>query len=432
MVRYDAVEELIRTRGLRYADFWFTDLPGRAWRITMPTSVVNENLFLTGLPLDGQPVGGSWNGVMLLVPQVDSVYQDPVASAPTLAMLCDILDPATQEPLALEPRHVLKRAEGQVYARLGATAVIGAEPEFILIEEGGRVAREDILWEFLRASGTTLSESGLQVDWFRTGPAAGQGRVQMHAGPPCQMADRVMLYRHTAASLARRRRLTAAFLPKPFAEGGTPAMPMHHALWKDGHNLFHDDDGWAMTSELCRWYAGGILAHLPAVLAFCAPTTNSYRRLIPGVAGPTEAILSTRSKAAACRIPARSTSPSARRVKFWGADSMANPYLAFAAVILAGLDGIERKIEAPVDGETPLRTQFPHCLESALDALDADREFLTGAGVFSDELIDAWIKDRWASQIIPVRLQPHPWELANFDPFGHPGGLAEDAAAWRR
>lgn len=424
---YAAVEELIRARNLRFADFWFTDLPGRPWRITMPAEAVTEGLFLTGLPLDGQPVGGSWDGVMLLVPQVSSVYRDPAATAPTLAMICDILDPHTREPLTLEPRHVLRRAEHQVTIRHGAGIRVGAEPEFILIDDQGRAAPEDVVWDFLRAFVQALSDSGIPVDWCRTGPAAGQGRIQMRAGPALQLADCVMLYRHTAMSLARHRGLTAAFLPRAASGGGTPGMPMHQALWKDGRNLFHDDAGWALTSGLCRWYAGGLLAHLPALLAFCAPTTNSYRRLIPGVTGPTDAMLSTTRKTAACRIPARSPMPAARRVKFCVPDSMANPYLAFAAVIMAGLDGIEKRLDPSTDGGPAPHGVFPQCLESALDALNADREFLTGSGVFSDALIDAWIKDRWASQVVPVRTRPHPWELAHCDPFGQPGGIVEAA-----
>jgi glutamine synthetase len=191
-------------------------------------------------------------------------------------------------------------------------------------------------------------------------------------------------------------------------------MPIHQTLWKYERNLFHDEAGWALTSELCRWYAGGLLAHLPALAAFCAPTTNSYRRLLPGT-GPTDPLLSATRKTAACRIPARNTAPGARRIKFWGADSMANPYLAFAAVILAGLDGIERKLEAPLDGAAPHRNGVPHCLESALEALAADRGFLTGSDVFSDQLIDAWIQERWASQVVPVRSHPHPSELTGSD-----------------
>ncbi len=409
---FDALSRLIASRGSKFAEFWFTDLSGRPWRITMPADAVNAELFEKGLPLDGQPVGGSWDGVMILLPRLDAVYVDPTASAPSLAMFCDVLDPADGEPLPLEPRHVLRRAVTRVEERLGAELVLGAEPEFLLLDAAGAPAGESVVWDFLRALALALGEAGIKVDWFRTGPAPGQGRVQMRAGPPLRMADRVMFYRHLAANLSRARGLSAAFLPRPIAEGGTPGMPMHLALWKDGENLFHDGRGWALTSPLCRAFAGGILAHLPALAAFFAPTTNSYRRLIPGVSGPTEPILSTVDRSAACRIPARSTAPSARRVKFCSPDATANPYLAFAAVLLAGLDGVERKQEAPVDGSAPLRVRVPHSLESALDSLDADRDFLTEGDAFTEGLIDTWINDRWTRHVLPVRSRPHPWELA--------------------
>lgn len=411
-LRFDAVSRLISSRGLKFAEFWFTDLGGYPWRITMPADAVDERLFSSGLPLDGQPVGGAWDGVMLLMPRWDGVYSDPTASPPTLAMFCDVQEAGSGRPLALEPRHVLESAVAQVEESLGAKLVLGAEPEFILLRPDGQPAGESVVWEFLRSLALSLGEAGIQVDWFRTGPAAGQGRVQMRAGPPLMMADRVMLYRHFAANLSRARGLEVAFLPRPLAGGGTPGMPLHLALWKDGENLFHDVSGWALTSPVCRAFAGGLLMHLPALAAFCAPTSNSYRRLIHGVSGPTSAILSSVDKAAACRIPARSTAPGARRVKFCCPDSTANPYLAFAAVLLAGLDGILRRLDPPVDGGVPLRVRIPHSLEGALDALESDRLFLTAGGAFTDHLVDAWIRDRWTRQVVPVRTRPHPWEVS--------------------
>lgn len=420
--RFDAVARLISSRGLKFAEFWFTDLGGHPWRITMPADAVDERLFAAGLPLDGQPVGGAWDGVMLLMPRWDGVYADPTASTPTLAMFCDVLDPASGKALALEPRHVLDAAVRQVEGALGAKLVLGAEPEFLLLAGDGKPAGESVVWDFLRALALSLGDAGILVDWFRTGPAAGQGRVQMRAGPPLAMADRVMLYRHFAANISRARGLAVAFLPRPLAGGGTPGMPMHLALWREGVNLFHDAGGWALTSRDCRAFAGGILGHLPSLAAFCAPTSNSYRRLIHGVSGPTSAILSAVDKAAACRIPARSTAPGARRVKFCCPDSTANPYLAFAAVLLAGLDGVRAQVEAPVDGAAPLRVRVPHSLEGALDALDEDRGYLTGGGAFSDRLIDAWIKDRWTGQVVPVRSMPHPWETSGTEERWRTGG----------
>lgn len=422
----DALTRLISSRGLKFAEFWFTDLGGRPWRITMPAEAVDEALFENGLPLDGQPLGGSWDGVMLLMPRLDAVYADATASPPSLVMFCDILDPAARKPMALEPRHALRDAEALVAKRLGVTPTLGVEPEFILLDPMGLPAGESVVWDFLRALALSLGEAGIQVDWFRTGPAAGQGRVQMRAGPSLPTADRVILYRHLAANLSRARGLTAAFLPKPVAGGGTPGMPVHLALWKDGTNIFHDAGGWALTSRTARTVAGGLLAHLPALAAFCAPTTNSYRRLIPGVSGPGKAMLSAVDRAAVCRIPARSTSPAARRVKFCLPDPTANPYLALAAILLAGLDGAEKGIEAPVDGSAPLAVRVPHSLESALDSLDADRAFLTAGGVFTDALLDAWIAERWAKHVIPVRTRPHPWEQTETEQFGRTRGC--DAA----
>ncbi|MDD5655749.1 MAG: glutamine synthetase beta-grasp domain-containing protein [Elusimicrobia bacterium] len=429
---YPAILELIRRHGLQYVEFWFTDLSGKPWRISMAAPALTEDIFRNGLPLDGQPVGGAWNGVMLLVPQAESLYVDPTASIPTLAMICDVLAPAGRRPLPLEPRHVLAHAQEQARKRLGAEVVIGAEPEFTLFDGPDRPACENEVWDFLRGLASQLGGAGIQVDWFRTGPAAGQGRVQMRAGPALLLADRVMLYRHFAAHLAGARGQAVSFLPRPAAQGGIPGMPVHHALWKDGVNLFHDEAGWAATSELCRRYAAGLLAHLPALLAFCAPTTNSYRRLIPGVCGPTEALLSATLRTAACRIPARDGASAARRVKFCCCDSTANPYLAFAAAIMAGLDGIERRLECPVDGDPdgPERglpaPRFPHSLESALEDLSADRDFLTASGAFSDAMIAAWIKDRWERHVVPVRSQPHPWELAHADIFGRADKIRRD------
>lgn len=410
---FNAVRDLVRERGLKFVEFWFTDLAGRPRRISMAVEAFNESIFSAGLPLDGQPVGGSWDGVMLLVPRYDALYPDPTAATPTLAMFCDLLDPETREPLALEPRHVLKRAVRELGDRLGATLAIGAEPEFVLLDASGRPVPEGTVWEVLRALAAALVDAGIQVDWFRFGPGEGQGRVQMRADAAIQLADRVLLYRHLAVNIARARGLTASFLAKATAGGATPGFPVHQALWKDGKNLFHDESGWALTSALGRGFAGGLLSHLPALLALCAPTTNSYRRLIAGGSGPISPLLSTTNRSAVCRIPARSRLPAARRVKFCAPDSTCNPYLAFAAIILAGLDGAERLIAPPLDGAAPLDLAIPHCLESALDGLNADRAFLTRADVFSDRMIDAWIKERWENQVLPVRSRPHPAELAN-------------------
>lgn len=427
---FDALKRLIASRGLRFAEFWFTDLEGRPWRIMMPAGAVTEALFAEGLPLDGQPIGGSWEGVMRLVPRLDGLYVDATAAVPSLVMFCDVLDPGGARPLALEPRHVLAEAVRAAEKRFDGALAVGVEPEFILLEADGRPASESVVWDFLARLALSLGDAGIRVDWFRSGPASGQGRAQMRADTPLQTADRVMLYRHLSANLARELSLTASFLPLPVAGGGTPGMPVHVAVWRRGENLFHDERGWALTSALCRSFAGGVLAHLPALTALCAPTTNSYRRLIPGHSGPANPVISNVDRTAACRIPSRTPAPGARRVKFCTPDSTANPYLALAGIILAGLDGVERRLEPPVDGDRPSAARAPHCLESALDALDADRAFLTGGGAFTDVLLDAWIRDRWTRHVLPVRQRPHPWELEQTEQFGSARGV-ETRDGWR-
>lgn len=413
---YQEVVALMQSRAVRFADFWFTDLSGRPWRITRAARDIDETLFSRGLPLDGQPVGGAWNGVMILKPEPGSCFVDPSAAAPTLAMLCDLLQPASGEPLPTHGREVLKRASRLVAETLGGEPSLGIEPElFVLDARTGEPAPEHDVRELLRRLALKLEEAGVQIDWFRIGPGPGQGRAQMHPGRPVQLTDQVLLYRQIAWTLGRELGKKVTFLPTPYP-GAAAHMPMHHSLWREGENLFHDADGWSMTSALCRSYAGGLLRHLPALMAFSAPSTNSYRRFASGAA-PRALMLSTESRSAILRIPARNDAPGARRIKFRGADSTANPYLAVAATIMAGLDGAEKALDCPIDGEHPLPTPLPSSVEASLQALDEDREFLTRGGVFSNALIDAWIEDRLrATQA--ARGEPHPRELEADEPGG--------------
>lgn len=411
--RMNALHGVISSKRIRFAEFWFTDMRGKPWRITMPADRVSSRLFEDGLPLDGQPIGGMWNGVMRLIPRFDAIYFDPTATGPSLMMMCDLLDDKTKSPIPLEPRHVLARAVEYARGRLDAELTMGIEPEFTLMNGDGRPVAEDALWEFLRSLAKALNDAGIQVEWFRTGPGEGQGRVQMAKDVPLLTADRVIGYKHFARNIARSKGLSISFLPKPLPGGPTPGMPMHFSAWQGGRNLFHDRRGWALTSAMCRAFARGILTHVPSLAALCAPSMNSYRRLIRGVSGPTRSLLSQVDPMAVCRIPARSPSPDARRVKFCSADCTANPYLAAAAVILAGVDGVEKGFAAPVDGSPPLGVRMPHSLESALDSFTGDREYLRAGGSFSDALIQAWIKDRWIHSILPARSHPHPWEISH-------------------
>jgi glutamine synthetase len=402
----------LRARDVRFAELWFTELSGRPRRVAIVAEQVGEPLFSAGVTLDGPSTGRAAEGSFRILPDPAAVYLDPVASTPTLAIFGDAAVLGAADPHALDPRRVLARAEAHL-RRTGVAerCVVGAEPEYFVLAPDGTAAGEEVVWAHLRRMATALRAAGIEVDGFRTGPAAGQGRVQMRAAPAGRLADQVMLYRYFARSVAEACGHTVSFLSRPLPGRGSGGMPVHHALWRGGANLFHEAGGWAATSALCRWYAGGLLRHAPALMALCAPTTNAYRRLVTDGAAPTAPVLSRDRGAAVCRIPARSAAAAARRIKFRSPDAGANPYLAFAAMLMAGLDGVEQRLEPPRDDAgAPPAGPLPRSLDEALDALEHDHAFLTRGGVFGAELIRAWIDDRRRNQVLPVRAHPHPEE----------------------
>jgi glutamine synthetase len=235
------------------------------------------------------------------------------------------------------------------------------------------------------------------------------------------MADKLMLYKYIVKSVANNAGFTATFMPKPLFQDNGSGMHVHQSLWNGGEPLFYADSGYGGLSDMGRWYVGGLLAHARAVLAFAAPTTNSYRRLVPGYEAPVNLVYSQRNRSAACRIPLYSKSPKAKRIEFRCPDPSCNPYLAFSAMLMAGLDGVRKRTEPPAPVEEDLFElppeelakigQVPSSLEEALGALEDDREFLTEGGVFTDDLIETWIAYKRESEIDPVRLRPHPWEF---------------------
>ncbi len=230
-----------------------------------------------------------------------------------------------------------------------------------------------------------------------------------------------MVYKYVVKNVARRHGLTATFMPKPIFQDNGSGMHVHQSLWKGGVPLFYDEAGYAGLSDVARWYIGGLLAHAPAILAFAAPTTNSYKRLVPGYEAPVNLVYSQRNRSAAVRIPLYSMSPKAKRLEFRCPDPSCNPYIAFAAMLMAGLDGVTNKIEPPdpVDkdlydlspGELRRVPQVPGSLDESLAALEADSDFLRAGGVFTDDLIETWIAFKRKNEIDPVRLRPHPWEF---------------------
>jgi glutamine synthetase len=456
-------EALEWARGTRAAmvDLKFTDLFGQWQHMTLPIRAFDESAFDEGLGFDGSSIRG-WQGIaesdMLLMPQAETAILDPIAEAPTLSLVCEIVDPLTREPYGKDPRQVARRAE--VYLRstgIADTAYFGPECEFFVFDEVsyelgpnrshyavdspegywnsgkpglGYTARpkegyfppapHDTLHDLRTQMVLTLERIGIPCEFHHHEVASGgQCEIDLRFESLTRMADQVMTYKYVVKNVARAHGKTATFMPKPIFGDNGSGMHCHQSLWKEGTPLMADRSGYAGLSSLARSYVGGLLAHAPALLALCAPTTNSYRRLVPGYEAPVNLVYSQRNRSACIRIPMYSESPKAKRIEFRCPDAAANPYLAFSAMLLAGLDGIERGLDpgAPADYDLFEEAghdvpQVPGSLAEALDALEADHEFLLRGGVFSEDLIRTWIDWKREHEVDVVRLRPHPAEFA--------------------
>jgi glutamine synthetase len=452
--------EFGRSTRARMVDLKFTDLLGSWQHMSLPLSAFDERAFDEGLGFDGSSIRG-WQGIsesdMLLVPQADTAILDPFTETPTLSILCEIVDPVTREPYGKDPRRLARRAEEYLRSTgIADTSHFGPESEFFVFDsvaydmkvngamyevdsvEGhwnsslphlGYTVRPkegyfppspaDSLHDMRSEMVLTLERLGIPCEFHHHEVAtAGQCEIDMRFASLTRMADQVMTYKYVVKNVARRHGKTATFMPKPLFGDNGSGMHCHQSLWKEGATLMADLSGYAGLSETARHYVGGLLAHAPALLAFCAPTTNSYRRLVPGFEAPVNLVYSQRNRSACIRIPMYSSSPRSKRIEFRCPDPTANPYLAFSAMLMAGLDGIERRLDpgAPADydlfeeshGEV---AQVPGSLGETLDALEADHAFLTKGGVFSQELIRTWIEWKRANEVDLVRLRPHPAEF---------------------
>jgi glutamine synthetase len=456
-------EALEWARGTRAAmvDLKFTDLFGQWQHMTLPIRAFDESAFDEGLGFDGSSIRG-WQGIaesdMLLMPQAETAILDPIAEAPTLSLVCEIVDPLTREPYGKDPRQVARRAEAYLRSTgIADTAYFGPECEFFVFDEVsyelgpnrshyavdspegywnsgkpglGYTARpkegyfppapHDTLHDLRTQMVLTLERIGIPCEFHHHEVASGgQCEIDLRFESLTRMADQVMTYKYVVKNVARAHGKTATFMPKPIFGDNGSGMHCHQSLWKEGTPLMADRSGYAGLSSLARSYVGGLLAHAPALLALCAPTTNSYRRLVPGYEAPVNLVYSQRNRSACIRIPMYSESPKAKRIEFRCPDAAANPYLAFSAMLLAGLDGIERGLDpgAPADYDLFEEAghdvpQVPGSLAEALDALEADHEFLLRGGVFSEDLIRTWIDWKREHEVDVVRLRPHPAEFA--------------------
>ena len=445
-------------------DLKFCDLLGTWQHVTLPVAGLDEAAFEEGLGFDGSSIRG-WQGIsesdMLLIPDPSTAILDPFTEAPTLSLVCEIADPVTGEPYAKDPRRVAKRAEAFLRASgVADTCYVGPECEFFVFDEvsyasgpnearykvdsgeghwnsgepgTGYTIREkqgyfppaphDTLHDLRSRMVLSLERLGIPCEFHHHEVASGgQCEIDLRFQSLVRMADQVMTYKYVVKNTARAAGKSVTFMPKPIFGDNGSGMHTHQSLWKEGTPLFADESGPAGLSQLARAYVAGLLAHAPALLAFCAPTTNSYRRLVPGYEAPVNLVYSARNRSACVRVPMYHEAPRTKRIEFRSPDPTANPYLAFSALMLAGLDGIKRRLDPgePLDAdiyELPEETlskigTVPSSLEASLDALEADHEFLVDGDVFTDGLIEAYIRYKREAEVDAIRMRPHPWEFA--------------------
>jgi len=459
------VLKLVKEKGVEIVDLRFLDFLGTWQHFSVPVHELDEKAFEEGLGFDGSSIRG-WQSIhasdMLVMPDPKTARIDPFTSAPTLAIICDVVDPITREPYSRDPRNIAKKATAYMKATgIADTAYIGPELEFFILDEvrydqtsntayyfvdsvegawnTGREERpnlgykprykegyfpvpptdtfQDIRSEMVKV----LEELGIMVEaHHHEVSTAGQAEIDMRFAPLVEMGDRMKWYKYVCRNVAKKYGKTVTFMPKPIFGDNGSGMHTHQSLWKNGEPLFAGN-GYAGLSDMALHYIGGILKHAAAICAFTNPTTNSYRRLVPGFEAPVNLAYSARNRSAAIRIPMYSPSPKAKRVEVRFPDPSCNGYLAFAAMLMAGLDGIEKKLNPgePLDkdiyalGPEELAgiPSVPGSLEDALKALENDQDFLLKGDVFTEDVIETWISYKIEHDVDPVRLRPVPYEF---------------------
>jgi glutamine synthetase len=460
-----AVIEFVNKNEVKMLDLRFTDLPGLWHHVSYPIDQFSEASFEEGFGMDGSSIRG-WTAIhesdMLLIPDPSWFMLDPFTEVPTLVMICDVIDPVTRQRYDRDPRYIACKAETYLHSTgLADTAFMGAEAEFFIFDNVRFNQKENLGFYFIDSeegrwnSGRkennlgyrprykegyfpvpptdhyqnlrtemvlVMQRCGLTVECHHHEVATGgQTEIDLQFDSLLKSADHMMLYKYVVRNVANRYGKTVTFMPKPLFQDNGSGMHTHQSLWKGGKPLFAGD-GYAGLSQLALWYIGGLIAHGPALSAIIAPTTNSYKRLVPGFEAPVNLAYSRCNRSAACRIPMYSASPKAKRVEFRPPDPSCNPYLAFAAMMMAGLDGIENKIDPgqPLDRdifelspeELAKVPSMPGSLEDALDALEADCRFLLKGDVFTEELLRTYIDYKRDKEVTAVKLRPHPYEFA--------------------
>ncbi|MFQ6026369.1 MAG: type I glutamate--ammonia ligase [Dehalococcoidia bacterium] len=464
------VVELCRSQGIGIIDLKFTDLPGTLQHLSIPISELTEDNIADGYGFDGSSIRGFKaieESDMLLIPDPDTAVVDPFCQVPTLTMLCNVMEPESRSMYSRDPRYIARKAENFLKdSGIADISYWGPEAEHFVFDAARFdqtsnsgyyfVDSDEGIWnsgaERSLAGGPNLAyRPRYKEGYFPTSPTdtyqdlrsecvqklehfgvvvekhhhevstAGQAEIDMRYDSLTIMADNVMIQKYVVKNVARAHGKVATFMPKPIFGDNGSGMHTHQSLWRGGTNLFYDANSYGLISATCRHYIGGLLAHAPALLAFIAPTTNSFRRLVPGFEAPVNLVYSTRNRSACIRIPVYFSSPAARRIEFRLPDPACNPYLAFSAMLMAGLDGVINEMEPPdpVDEnlydlppeEAAKIKQVPGSLEDALNALEQDYEFLLRGGVFTEDLIETWLDYKRSNELDAMRLRPHPYEF---------------------
>jgi len=454
-----------QTNGAEMVDLKFVDLLGTWQHCTFPTEVWDDDTFVDGVGFDGSSIRG-WQGIhvsdMLAVPDPATGCLDPFFEKPTVNVIANIVDPVTREPYTRDPRYVARKAEAYLKASgLADTFQVGPEPEFFIFDEvryeqtgqrgmyeidsnegawntarfeepnlgykpsfkGGYfpVSPTDTLQDIRGEMVTEMRKVGIVVEAHHHEVAtAGQSEIDMRFDTLLRMADHLMWYKYICKNVGRKHGKTVTFMPKPIFEDNGSGMHTHVSMWKDGKPLFAGQE-YAGLSRMALHAAGGILKHAPAILAFAAPTTNSYRRLVPGFEAPVNLCMSARNRSAALRIPMYSTRPKAKRLEFRCPDPSCNGYLTFSAILMAAIDGIRNETDPgePLDRDIYEMTveelagtpKTPGTLDEAVAALEADPEFLLAGDVFTEDLLDAWVVWKKEKELHELHLRPHPYEF---------------------
>ncbi|MGO9107766.1 MAG: type I glutamate--ammonia ligase [Thermoguttaceae bacterium] len=456
---------LCREKDVKAVDLRFMDFPGIWQHFTIPVDKLEEDVFEEGVGFDGSSIRG-WQAInesdMLVIPQPETAALDPFTTLPTLSMICNIQDPITREDYSRDPRNVARKAVNYLKSTgIGDTAYMGPELEFFIFDdirydqntnssyffidsiEGqwnrGReekpnlgnklrykegyfpVPPADQMMNIRNEMMQTLIDCGISIEAQHHEVAtAGQAEIDMKFDNLVAMADKVMMYKYVLKNVAKKYNKTVTFMPKPlFADNGS-GMHTHASIWKGGEPLFAGN-GYAGLSQMALYAAGGLIKHAPAILGFACPTTNSYKRLVPGFEAPVNLAYSQRNRSAAIRIPMYSQSPKAKRLEFRCPDPSCNPYLSFSAILMAMIDGIQNKIDPgePLDKdiydlepeELAKVPKAPGSLEESLAALAKDHDFLLRGDVFTADVISTWIDYKIKNEVQAMQLRPHPYEF---------------------